>query len=231
VQRASSLRRLFISQKPGTTVEIKHIPFYAYEEVLCAFGDRPDDLDSMLAVIQRITAFLTDGLVTNLPPIDDSQRTRVLSAFSRTAPEASPEVSCFISYSSKDEAFANKLHADLSNAGIKCWFALHDLPIGAKIRAGIDEAIRTHNKVIIILSMNSIGSAWVEKEVETAFEREVVSGATVLIPLRLDSTIMETSAAWAADIRRQRNIGDFSKWEDTRFYSKAFDRLLESLNV
>jgi len=38
--------------------------------------------------------------------------------------------SCFISYFSKDQVFADRLHADLQNKGIRCWFALHDLPTG-----------------------------------------------------------------------------------------------------
>jgi Pentapeptide repeats (8 copies)/TIR domain len=49
--------------------------------------------------------------------------------------------SCFISYSSKDEAFAKRLHADLQNKGVRCWFAPHDMAIGAKIIDAIDEAI------------------------------------------------------------------------------------------
>jgi TIR domain len=40
--------------------------------------------------------------------------------------------SCFISYSSKDQDFAERLHADLQNMGVRCWFAPHNLPIGAK---------------------------------------------------------------------------------------------------
>ena len=40
--------------------------------------------------------------------------------------------SCFISYSSKDQEFADRLHADLQNKGVRCWFAPHDMPIGAK---------------------------------------------------------------------------------------------------
>ena len=31
--------------------------------------------------------------------------------------------SCFISYSSKDEEFAKRLHADLQSNGVRCWFA------------------------------------------------------------------------------------------------------------
>jgi hypothetical protein len=42
---------------------------------------------------------------------------------------------------------------------------------------------------------------------------------------------MDTGAAWAASIRRQRHIGDFSKWKDHDFYQKAFDRLLKDLKA
>jgi uncharacterized protein YjbI with pentapeptide repeats len=60
--------------------------------------------------------------------------------------------SCFISFSSKDHAFANRLYADLQNHGVRSWFAPHDMPIGAKIIDAIDEAIRLRDKVLLILS-------------------------------------------------------------------------------
>ena len=56
--------------------------------------------------------------------------------------EAIQYYSCFISYSSKDDAFAKRLHADLQNNGVRCWFAPHDLPIGAKTWDAIDAAIQ-----------------------------------------------------------------------------------------
>src|SRR5206468_10008303 len=34
--------------------------------------------------------------------------------------------SCFISYSSADEAFCRRLHERLQNAGLRVWFAAHD---------------------------------------------------------------------------------------------------------
>lgn len=42
--------------------------------------------------------------------------------------------SCFISYSSKEEALAAQLNGDLRNKGVRCWFAPTDLKIGAEIR-------------------------------------------------------------------------------------------------
>jgi hypothetical protein len=137
--------------------------------------------------------------------------------------------SCFISYSSKDQEFAERLHADLRSKGVRCWFAPEDLKIGAKLRPAFDEAIRVHDKLMVLLSESSVKSPWVEKEVETAFEKERAQNRTVLFPIRLDEAVMETKEAWAADIRRTRHIGDFRNWKDHDSYKKAFDRLLRDL--
>ena len=61
--------------------------------------------------------------------------------------------------------FAERLYADLQNKGVRCWFAPHDLPIGAKTWDAIDEAIRHREKLLVILSEASIASNWVEDEV------------------------------------------------------------------
>jgi uncharacterized protein YjbI with pentapeptide repeats len=139
--------------------------------------------------------------------------------------------SCFISYSSKDEEFAKRLHSDLQATNIRCWFAPEDLKIGERFRPKIDEAIRLHDKLLLVLSKNSIASPWVETEVESAFDREHAEGRTVLFPIRLDSGVMEADKAWAADIRRTRHIGDFSEWKNHVSYQKGFGRLLRDLKA
>ncbi|MBL1138351.1 MAG: toll/interleukin-1 receptor domain-containing protein [Chloroflexi bacterium] len=139
--------------------------------------------------------------------------------------------SCFISYSTKDEAFVRHLHTDLQNAGVRCWFAPEDMKIGDKIRSRIDASIKIHDKLLLILSKNSLNSAWVESEVEKAFEEERQRNQTVLFPVRLDGAVMETGQAWAADIRRTRHIGDFSRWKDHEAYQQAFERLLRDLQA
>jgi hypothetical protein len=137
--------------------------------------------------------------------------------------------SCFISYSSKDHEFAARLRADLRTNGVICWFAPEDLKIGDPVRQRIDEAIRAHDKLLLILSEGSVRSSWVQQEVETAFERERCESRIVLFPIRLDEAVMETDQAWAADIRRTRHIGDFRTWKDLGSYNKAFERLLRDL--
>ena len=137
--------------------------------------------------------------------------------------------SCFISYSSRDQEFAKKLHDDLQENHVRVWFAPENLRIGAKIRQGIDEAIKVYDKLLIVLSEHAVTSTWVEKEVETAFDKERIVKRPVLFPIRLDDAVMNADQAWAADIKRQRNIGDFCCWRDDDAYQKALNRLLRDL--
>ena len=81
--------------------------------------------------------------------------------------------SCFISYSSADSNFAGRLYEDLQARGIRCWYAPDRMSIGDRIRDTIKQSIRLHDKVIVVLSENSIQSNWVEDEVETALEKEL----------------------------------------------------------
>lgn len=140
--------------------------------------------------------------------------------------------SCFISYSSQDQEFADRLHADLQNKGVRCWFAPHDMPIGARIRPAIDESIRLHDKLLLVLSETSVSSQWVEQEVETALARErEPEGKTVLFPVRIDDSVMEIRSGWPALLKNTRNVGDFTRWKDHDSYRKAFDRLLRDLRA
>ena len=138
--------------------------------------------------------------------------------------------SCFISYSTKDQEFAARLHADLQKKGVRSWFAPHDLRIGDKILDEIDAAIRSRDKVLLILSEPSIKSGWVEDEVTAGFEEERKRGQIVLFPVRLDEMVMETDEAWAAKLRA-RLIGDFRRWKDHDAYKGSFERVLRDLTI
>jgi hypothetical protein len=144
--------------------------------------------------------------------------------------QAIQHYSCFISYSTKDQDFANRLHADLQNKGVRCWFASRDMPVGSKILDEIDAAIRLRDKVLLILSEHSIESDWVEDEVIKAFEEERKRGRLVLFPVRLDDAVMDTAEAWAGKLRA-RHIGDFTRWKEHDAYQKSFARVLRDLTV
>jgi len=153
----------------------------------------------------------------------------LVSAQADTFDKAIHIYSCFISYSGKDLDFVEKLYSDLKENNVECWFAPHDMRIGDDIWDTIDRAIRIRDKVLLILSQNSIGSTWVEDEVKKVFAEERENKRLVLFPIRLDEAIVGTDTAWATKIWNTRHIGDFSKWKNHETYTIAFNRLLRDL--
>jgi uncharacterized protein YjbI with pentapeptide repeats len=147
--------------------------------------------------------------------------------------------SCFISHSSKDEEFAQRLHADLQNKGVRCWFAPHDIQSGKKIHEQIDQAIRIHDKLLLILSEHSMQSDWVEFEIRKARKREVKEQKRVLFPVRLvNYPTIEKWECFDADTKkdlateiREYYLPDFSHWKDHDRYKQEFDRLLRDLKA
>ena len=61
----------------------------------------------------------------------------------------------FIGYSSKDEEFARRPHADLRQANVRCWFAPEDLKIGDKFRTRIDGRFDGMTSLVVILTENA----------------------------------------------------------------------------
>jgi uncharacterized protein YjbI with pentapeptide repeats len=145
--------------------------------------------------------------------------------------QAVQHYSCFISYSTKDQEFAERLHADLQNKGVRCWFAPHDLPVDAKTWDAIGKAIELHDKVLLVLSQNSVDSDWVEDEVQKAFANERDRKQLVLFPVRIDDAVMKTPEPWARKLRDQRNIGDFRRWKDHDAYKESLERVLRDLTI
>ncbi len=139
--------------------------------------------------------------------------------------------SCFISYSSKDQECAERLHADLQSKGVRCWFAPEDMKTGDKILDRIGQEIGIFDKLLIVFSGHSIDSDWVETEVQAALKKERQTKRTVLFPIRLDDAVMNTSKAWAAKVRRERHITDFRGWKNHDTYQRQFARVLRDLQA
>jgi hypothetical protein len=127
--------------------------------------------------------------------------------------QAIQHYSCFISYSTQDQEFADRLYADLQNKGVRRWFDKHDLRIGAKTWDAIDEAIKLRERLLLILSKNSIDSDWVEDEVQKAFAEERERKQPILFPLRVDDAVMNTP----------------EQWKDHNAYQQSFQRMLRDL--
>ena len=145
--------------------------------------------------------------------------------------------SCFISYSTKDQEFAQRLYNDLQANSVRCWFAPHDIQGGKKIHEQIDDAIRIHERVLLILSPESINSAWVKTEIAKTRKREIAEKRQMLFPIRLvEFDVLREWECFDADAGtdsareiREYFIPDFSNWKDHDSYQKAFSKLLVDL--
>jgi uncharacterized protein YjbI with pentapeptide repeats len=147
--------------------------------------------------------------------------------------------SCFISYSTKDQEFAERLHADLQDKGVRCWFAPHDIKGGRKLHEQLDEAIRLHDKLLLILSEHSLNSPWVKTEIANARAREEREKKQMLFPITLAPFAevqrwklfdADRGVDSAREIR-EYFIPDFSNWKNHDSYQKAFQRLISDLKA
>ena len=147
--------------------------------------------------------------------------------------------SCFISYARADAAFARRLHDDLQQKGVRCWFAPEKMKGGRKLHSQLEDAIRLHDKLLLILSEGSMQSDWVAYEIKQARKREKREGRQMLFPLGLVD--YDCLKAWmlfdsdtvtdlASEVRSYF-IPDFSRWEDQEAYGEAFGRLLKDLQA
>ena len=75
------------TEKYWVDVEVPYQQYYAYEEILAIFGDRPVGRNTILAAAEQLTSFLTSGAISRLDPIEESTRKKVLNQFEWTAQE------------------------------------------------------------------------------------------------------------------------------------------------
>jgi uncharacterized protein YjbI with pentapeptide repeats len=145
--------------------------------------------------------------------------------------------SCFISYSTKDQLFADRLYRDLQAKGVRCWFAPHNAQGGKKLHEQIHEAIHVFDRLLLILSESSMKSEWVKTEIANARQRELAENRQMLFPITLvpfdqirdwKAFDADTGKDSAREVR-EYFIPDFSEWQDHNSYELAFHRLLKDL--
>ena len=147
--------------------------------------------------------------------------------------------SCFISFSHKDEDFAKRLHDRMVQEKLRVWYSPEDMPWGQKLYEVIDHAIRLYDKLLVVLSPNSMNSEWVKTEIRKARKAELKDNRRKLFPIRLVD--FDTIRGWecfdaddgkdlAVEIREYL-IPDFSNWKDDGSFEAAFARLVESLKM
>jgi hypothetical protein len=148
--------------------------------------------------------------------------------------------SCFISHSSKDKEFCRRLYARMQEERLRVWFDEADMPWGQKLHDALDVTIKQYDKLLLVLSSDSINSEWVKTEIRRARDKELREKRRVLFPIRLCDfqTIREwkfpdgdTGQDLAREIRENYIPGDFEKWKQHDAFEAAFAKLLEGLKA
>ncbi len=106
-----------------------------------------------------------------------------------------------------------------------------------RIEKQIDRAMRLNPTVLLVLSVHSVESDWVEWEASKARElerqyRNEVKPRDILCPVALDDAWK--SCDWPGPLRRQIEkyfILDFSAWREQETFDRQFERLIEGLGL
>ena len=93
------------------------------------------------------------------------------------------EKDLFVSYSSKDKPFVERLAADLIRHGMKIWVDTFEMRIGDSLNKNIQQGISKSGWLGIVLSPDSVASPWVEKELNAALELELEKQSVFVLPL------------------------------------------------
>jgi uncharacterized protein YjbI with pentapeptide repeats len=136
---------------------------------------------------------------------------------------------CFISYSSKDKDFAQRLYSDLKCLGVHCDLDTESLRSGERFRDRLAKFIQNDDKLLLIFSEHSLESLWVKNETTIALHKKDQFQNNVLLPFRIDDSVLTTDQVWAEKIRDEYHIGDFMNWQQPGAYQIALDHLLRAL--
>lgn len=91
----------------------------------------------------------------------------------------------FLSHSSKDKAFVDRLVADLAKHSIPVWYDKLDVRLGDSIPGKINKGLAEAKYFAIVLTPSSVASRWVQEELNAALVRQIAESGTFLLPLLL----------------------------------------------
>ena len=122
---------------------------------------------------------------------------------------------------------------------LRVWLAPEDIKSGQKIHEQMERAIQLHDRLLIVLSEQSMQSEWVMTEIRKARKAEIKEKRRKLFPLRLvDFERVKDWECFDADIGkdlavelREYFMPDFSNWKEHDSFEKGFSRLLRDLKA
>jgi hypothetical protein len=96
------------------------------------------------------------------------------AAHGKTRATTEPPTDVFISHSNQDKTVANAMRSRFEQAGNRCWIAPRDVRPGRNWGSEIIRGLDNAKVMIVVLSASANDSRPVKKEVERAFDKEIV---------------------------------------------------------
>ena len=143
--------------------------------------------------------------------------------------------SCFISYSGEDQKLADRLFDDLQREGIRCWHAPKDAKGRERLIRQIDQVIKYHDKLLLILSQSSIDKEWAKSEIHKALKAEKEFGKRKLLVVQSDHTKLQDADEGVDQVIPKEPVAgmgrqylyDLSMWKtDPEKYKEGLDQLI-----
>jgi hypothetical protein len=125
--------------------------------------------------------------------------------------------SCFLSHSTQDKSFCQRLYQDLREEGVACWYFPEDAAWGQSVWGEINRGIQLYDRLLVICSKNSLTSGPVLREIERALQREDderrQSGKDrqILFPITIDDYVYKDWQHERSQDVRSKVIGDFRR--------------------
>lgn len=91
--------------------------------------------------------------------------------------------SIFLSHTSVDKPFVEKLARDLKRIGLNVWFDKWEIKIGDSITWRIEEGIRENEYLGIVLSPEALQSEWVKSELGAAWVKQMQTKKIFVLPI------------------------------------------------
>ncbi|MDC4205033.1 MAG: toll/interleukin-1 receptor domain-containing protein [Candidatus Manganitrophus sp.] len=91
--------------------------------------------------------------------------------------------SIFLSHTSFDKPFVEKLATDLKRIGVNVWFDKWQIRVGESITWKIEEGIRENEFLGIIFSPEALNSEWVKTELSSGWVKQIQNKRIVVLPI------------------------------------------------
>lgn len=122
----------------------------------------------------------------------------------------------FISYTSADEPFVDRLSTDLGSYSANIFYAKWSIKVGDSIVDKINQGLSSHDNLVVILSKASVRSEWVKRELNSSLMRQLKDREIRILPVLMEECDIPPLLA---DI----------KYADFRLdYNKGFTSLLDA---